>query len=492
MLTALTKSEIRQAELIAIKGGISEIELIKKAADALYESANFVDKRIVVFCGSGKNGADGLALACNLLLNGQDVCVIFVFDKICEEGKYFFDKYVKLNGKYKKFVEKEKINADIVVDCIFGTGINGEINGVPLKAINAVNSSGAYVISADIPSGLNSDTGEVTGACVKADLTVSFSERKIGYEYGSGRDYTGKVVYADMPIPKLNGKVNIIEESDIVLKRRNKNIHKGTAGRVYIIAGSPTFSGAAILSESAARAALKSGAGLVTLVVPYSLREVYQKRVTESTLSFLPDTEGSILFDKFMLDKIIDKADVICIGMGLGVNSELFKTVEYLTENFDKPLVIDADAINCLEGKKIKFKPNVILTPHIKEFERLIGKKIGNPFIDGMNFAKGNNVNLHLKSTCSLTFSPFSDCIFANATLGNELAKGGSGDVLSGIIAALAVNCTNEELGITVATSAEIHRRAAHRLTERQNARSILASEVADELGSYLKDIPEI
>ena len=131
------------------------------------------------------------------------------------------------------------------------------------------------------------------------------------------------------------------------------------------------------------------------------------------------------------------------------------------------------------------------MTPHIKEFERLIGRKIVNPFTDGMEFVKKNNVNLHLKSTCSLTFSPYTECILANGTLGNELAKGGSGDVLSGIISALTVNCPNAELGIAVALAAEIHRRVAHELTERQNARSILASEVVDELGVYLKNIPE-
>lgn len=491
MLTALTRNEIRQAELNAINGGITEIDLIERAGCALFNCANFVDKKIVVFCGSGKNGADGLALACNLTREGRDVSVIFVFDKICDEGKYFFDKYVKLQGKYKKYVEQEKIDADIVVDCIFGTGLNKIVEGVASSAINEINSSNAFVISADIPSGLDADSGDVLGVAVKADLTVSFSQCKVGYEFGFGRDFVGKVVYGDMPIPMFNGKVNFLDESDIVLKRRSINIHKGTAGRVYIIAGSPTFIGAAILAERAACAALKSGAGLVTLVVPHSLKEVYQKRVTECTLSFLPDNEGSILFDKYMLDKIIEKADAICIGMGLGTNPELSMTVQYLIDNFNKPLIIDADAINCLSGIRVKFKPNVILTPHVKEFERLLGRKILNPIEDGKSFTKTNNVNLHLKSTCSLTFSPYTDCILGNRTLGNELAKGGSGDVLSGIITALAVNCPNEELGIAVALAAEIHRRTAHEATNGQNERSILASDVVDELGKYLKNVPE-
>ena len=491
MLTALTRNEIRQAELNAINGGVTEIDLIERAGLALFGCANFVDKKTVIFCGSGKNGADGLALACNLMRNGLEVNVILLFDKICEEGKHFFDKYVKLQGKYKKYVEHEIIDADIIVDCIFGTGLNKVVDGIALSAINDINISDAFVVSADIPSGLDADTGEVLGVAVKADLTVSFSQCKVGYELGSGRDFVGEVVYADMPIPMFNGKVNFLDESDIVLKHRNVNMHKGSAGRVYIIAGSPTFIGAAILAERAACAALKSGSGLVTLVVPHSLREVYQKRVIECTLSFLPDNEGSILFDKFMLDTIIEKADVICIGMGLGTNSELSTIVQYLIDSFDKPIVIDADAINCLSGKQVKFKPNVILTPHVKEFERLLGRKIVNPINDGKEFVKINNVNLHLKSTCSLTFSPYTDCILGNRTLGNELAKGGSGDVLSGIISALAVDCPNEELGISVALAAEIHRRAAHQATNNQNERSVLASEVVDELGYYLKNVHE-
>jgi len=487
MRTLLTTKEIRLAEQMAISMGKTELELMREAAEGLAQSANFVDKKTVIFCGSGKNGGDGLALACLLQSKGCDVVVFLISNDLCSEAKHFFDKYCKLGGKYRNYNKNAEIVADIIVDCIFGTGLNRDVSGLAYDAVCTINNSKAYVISADVPSGLNVDLGSIMGVAVKADITVSFSGCKFCYEYGFGKDLCGQIRYADMSIPAIENNIFALEESDIELTKRDFCSHKGSNGKVYIIAGSPCYIGSALLAESAATAALKTGAGLVTLVVPFSLREVYQKRVTEATLMFLPDVDGKIIFDKGQFDKIISGADVIAIGMGLGQNDELFDMVKYLTEKFRKPIILDADAINCLQGRPIELNSNVILTPHIKEFERVLGRKISNAIEDGRDFCRRTGAILHLKSSCSLTFSPSCDEILANISLGSELAKGGSGDVLSGIAAAIVVG--RDDLARAVAEAAEVHRRTAHCLTERENERSILASEIVQNLGKYLKNI---
>jgi len=250
--------------------------------------------------------------------------------------------------------------------------------------------------------------------------------------------------------------------------------------------------GAALLAERAAMAALRTGAGLVTLVVPHSMQEVYGKRVTESMLMFLPDIDGEILFDKPCLEKIIDKADCIVIGMGLGGNKELKQITDYLINNSDIPIMLDADGINCYEGFKPKFRSRVILTPHPKEFERISGVYPAEPATAAKEYADYSGAVVHLKGTESVTAAPDSDTVYINKSYGSELAKGGSGDVLSGIIGALVMDSTRGQVGVQrstrplsplcylIATAAEVHRRAAHLAAETMPARSVIASDVVE------------
>ncbi|MDE7106851.1 MAG: NAD(P)H-hydrate dehydratase, partial [Clostridiales bacterium] len=384
--------------------------------------------------GCGGNGCDGLLAASRLRTVGHNVTAYTVFDI----AKYDAETvaYVKSSGLKVEPASNYNGNAAIIADAIFGIGLNKPIEGEVAELINKLNAqANAFKIALDVPSGLNCDTGEIMGTCFKAHETVTFSCYKPGMLFGNGRNMCGKIIVKD--VFTTTSDMHVYEDGDFPAYVRDNTAHKGTAGKVYIIGGCGSMVGAPIMAGAAAHTAYLNGAGTVTVCVPSVHRAAMSARATMSIMKFMPDTpDGFIKFDKKELDDIVHNASAICIGIGMGANPELKDMVKYVCDNYDKAVVIDADAINAIKGdygfiKSAKAK--VILTPHVGEFKRLTG--LDATVENAKAVAAELNAVLVLKSATTIITDGKE--VRLNIAGTPAMAKGGMGDMLSGCITAL-------------------------------------------------------
>lgn len=439
MKDVLGADRIRQAEREAISRGTSEAYLRMNAALAL---ADYVceyggNSPIAVFCGAGGNGCDGLLAAVRLKRQGRRVAVYTVgdTDRFDRDALMFARNEGVPVSPYQSY----PFDALVIVDAVFGIGLNRPIAGELADFFERINSLGDKVlrIAVDIPSGLNADTGEVMGACIRADVTVSFSCVKKGMLSASGRDNCGRIVVRDVGV-KTSSAVHIYEESDFKPYVRKASAHKGTAGRIFIIGGSGDMIGAPIMASAAAHAAYLNGAGTVTVCLPEIHRVAAAARASMAMMKFLPcDKDGFIRFDKDALDGIISRAAAIDIGVGMGKAPELRRIVEYICAEYSGTLVIDADALNAvkLDYAFMKNSPSkIILTPHVGEFERLTGKKA--TMENAMALASDTGAVVTLKSATTIITD--GKDVRVNISGTPAMAKGGMGDVLGGCISALS------------------------------------------------------
>lgn len=434
-------AEIRAAEEKAMADGVTEDELIDKAATELAEEVKrHADKadKILFVTGGGNNGCDGLTCAEKLHECGYAVSVLPVGTRRNGGNE---TRLIGIKEADVTFVDT--IVPDVyavVVDCVFGIGLDRKPEGEYARAINEINASGAFVIAADVPSGLDADTGYAFSPCVKANETVTFTTVKTGLLLGTGRNCAGEIVVASVGID-ADATGRITAGNDAVLPKRLPVSHKGTYGRVRVIGGSETMPGAPLMCFEAAVAASRSGAGLVTLCVPDCEKAAYQSRVTETMLCFLPSENGKFVFNAAALKNAVDGADAVVFGPGVGKSEEIRKIVTWLIGHYTGTLVIDADGLNALAenpsvllGKKCK----VILTPHVAEFRRLCPAfDIEKPNVEIIkDFARRYGVTLAVKSATTVVTD--GEEVFFNITGTPALAKGGSGDVLGGMVAAFA------------------------------------------------------
>ena len=423
MQNILNNSQMRAADeyTVNVKGVPSEI-LMQRAGAAVAEAVLRRLKggeRVTVVCGTGNNGGDGYAAAQILFTHGADVKV-FAFEGKLSEGCDRERRAYK--GGYTR-----SLQADIIVDCIFGTGLSKNVSGEYAEVIENINSCGAYVISADIPSGLSGGNGLVMGTAVRADETVAIAEYKTGMFLNDGIDFCGKVVKRDIGIelPEDN-YAKIFSDKDLkkFYPARKRNTHKGTYGSLNLVAGSDRYIGAAALSLSAA---LQSGCGLVKLTST--------EKVTLALAAKFPQ----VIYTGLDLN-----SQAIALGMGSGVSEELYGCIKYILENFDGTFIIDADGLNTVSkyGKEIlrQKKCKVILTPHLKEFSRLTSLSVGeisnNPVKTAQDFAAEYGVILLLKSATSVISDGKNTVI--NSRGSTALSKGGSGDMLAGFLGGTA------------------------------------------------------
>jgi NAD(P)H-hydrate epimerase len=424
----LTAKEMKFNDEYTVKTlGFSEDVLVERAGIAVTEEIlkRFKGGRVLVAVGKGNNGADGKVVA-ELLSkrHGFTVTTLNVY-----------------NGIFR-LLEKDY---DIIVDCIFGTGLNRVVEGKYKDAIEIINSKKAYVVSCDVPSGLNGTTGEVMGVCIKANLTVAIQELKTGYFLNSGYDYTGEVVKKDIGMSIWGDEyVKCLNDKDCFrfFEKRSRNTNKGSFGKASVIGGSKSFSGSVILSQNAL-ASLKMGVGYSTVAVPNCVYQNVCGVNPECILTPLKDDGESIVFDKEQIDKL-KMNDSIAIGMGMGATEQTYEIIKYLLLNYEGNLIIDADGLNALSRFGIEVlkekKCRVLLTPHVKEFSRLTQEKtcviLSDIIAKSKEFAKDFNVVLLLKNATSIITD--GEEVILNTTGCNGMAKCGSGDVLSGIIAGLS------------------------------------------------------
>lgn len=463
--------------------GHQVFDIIKKRFDN--------NTKVLVVCGSGGNGGDGYVIA-QLLVKHNYNCDLYQAsepknnDAINNAKKYKGQIISEINSKY-----------DLVIDAIYGTGCDFKLPKEIITVINKINNMNAYKISIDVPSGLNATTGSVTNVAVKCNLLIGIQFLKTGYYLGEAVKYYDELKLIDIGIKteKKDEFCKVFSKKDLknIIPPRQKISNKGTYGRCAIIGGSPNFLGAPILSLSAF-ATLRVGAGYSTLCIPDKLYKIYALKHLENTyVLFNSNDQGNISYDEAKLEGLL-KYDAIAIGMGLGVSKEVYKIIAYLLENFTGRLLIDADGLNSLSRFGIdilkKHTCEVILTPHILEFARLNKSKDKKEILDNelevaKEFSKKYNLCLVLKS--NVTLITYKGETILNINGNPSLAKGGSGDVLSGIILGLIAKSKN--LIKSVAFGCYILGRSADMLVEKINENSLVASEIVNNISNVLNEL---
>ncbi len=437
MHSLLTSEQVRAAEARVLRRGVDNKYLRMSAAtavaDAIFCRAHADGTKTAVFCGGGGNGCDGILIAAILHGRGCTVAAYLVGEQ-SDENKSAA-AYAVSEGLPVYGAQSYDGDADIVIDAIFGIGLNRAVSGATADLIEFLNSSKkAFRLAVDIPSGLNADSGEVMGAAFRADVTVTFSCYKRGMLFG-GRDFCGRIVVADIGVEAVSD-VKVYEHSDFAVHRRKTDAHKGTCGRVFVIGGCGRMIGAPVMSGAAAHAAHLNGAGTVTVCLPKMLRVAAASRCTMSMMKFLSDTpDGYIRFVKSEFDEIIRRADAIDIGMGMGETPDLRKMLEYLCANFDGALILDADALNAIKGDYgfLAGRAEITVTPHVGEFERLTGQAA--TLENAMALAREIKGIVVLKSATTVITNGRDARVNIAGT--PAMAKGGMGDLLGGAISAL-------------------------------------------------------
>lgn len=429
-------------------------------------------KSLCIVCGTGNNGGDGFVVARLAHEQGLDVEVLVVGDGQKIKGDALAARQrLEGCGVNARVYDNGKLPlADVVIDAVFGTGLKGAVSGDAVHAINAINHHGTPVLALDIPSGLVADTGHVYAEVVHADVTVSFIGLNQGLLTAHGPDCCGEIIFDDLKIPsaaalKVETTVKLLKVEPTVFKKRDKESHKGLFGHVLVVGGDIGMSGAARL---ACEAGLRAGAGLVSLATRYAHASIVNSARPE-IMSHPAEREHEI-------EALLDKATVVAIGPGLGL-SEWAATLFATVVNSDKPLVVDADALNLLALEPMK-RDNWILTPHPGEAARLLGLTIEDIQADRFSAVKqlaekfGGTVIL--KGCGSLIYS---DGITYLCDKGNPgMASGGMGDVLTGVVASLLAQGFSQTEAAKLAVY--LHASAGDAAAKGAGERGLLASDL--------------
>lgn len=493
MIEILSNENMRLSDAKTIENGETGISLMQRAALGIYNSVKW-HGRVGILCGSGNNAGDGYALALILKEKGIDVSIIRLSDKLSDDGKYYYEKCKENEILDIFYTEDTSLDYDIIVDCIFGTGFKGSISGLYRDAILKINSSNAYVVSADINSGLNGDNG-LCDVAVKSDLTVSIGSYKSGHFLNKASDYIKSKTNVDIGIKPIEKPYCLIEKQDVKksFPPRNSFSNKGTYGYATLIGGSLEYSGAIKLANMAT-SALRSGSGVVRLASARILFQAYLPYLLESTFYPLSDENGNIIFDKNEIDGALKNVKAVAIGMGIGQKSECYKIIEYILKSYTLPVIIDADGLNELSRDLSILKDTkctVILTPHIAEFERLskIPREaiLENPIKYASEFAREHGIILLLKGTSTI-ITDGKDVIISDTGC-QGMATAGSGDVLSGILLGIFSQNPNASPLLNTASGAYINGRAGEIAQERMGAISMLSGDTAKAIPDAIKDI---
>ena len=450
----VTAAQMKQIDQTSIKEvGIPSVVLMERAALAVTDRAlQFLEEnpqaQILVITATGNNGADGLAVARMLAERNFAPRVYYLGnpERATEEWKLQASILEKLKipvlpvaeGFWAEYDKKK--GEMLVIDAMFGIGLARPVEGMYRDVIEAVNRSGAYVISVDVPSGIDTDTGAVWGAAVRADETVTFGFSKIGCVLYPGAVYAGKVTVAQIGFAPMAAaiaapSVFTMSKQDVHLPARRRDGNKGTFGRVLLVAGQKNMAGAVCF---AAKAILATGAGLVRILTREENRQIVQTLVPEAVLTTwetVPSSEE--------IREMVEWADVIAAGPGLGCGDDAAKLLERLLEQRTDGIVLDADALNLLaqhETLRKRLLKSDILTPHMGELARLLGCSIADLKKDPVQTAKRAAEELGVICVCKDAVTAIAEPsgrVFLNTTGNEGMATGGSGDVLTGVIAGM-------------------------------------------------------
>lgn len=500
----VTSVEMNQIEELSLEFGLSFHRLMENAGSAaaafIRRTFKVIERNCVVFCSKGNNGGDGFVVARKLSENDVNVVTVLLDGK--PETKESLAMYRQLEGMGVPIYEFEDVEeklggwlsqTDLVVDAICGTGFRGELRAPHKRACALINSCTAVIVSLDIPTGVECDSGLVADGAVKADYTLVFDSLKPCHVISGSLDFCGNIKTLDIGIPDAAKEKVELSQGGLTLERvfeiippRGSDSHKGTFGRVLNIAGSAKYRGAAILSTLAA---LRAGAGVVTLAATELVCSSAAVRVPEAT--FLPlagNDLGTInaAHSISTLLEAIEQADAASFGCGLERCINTSQLLEQILRHASCPIVLDADGINALSENihlLKEAKAPLILTPHPGEMSRLCGLSTAqiqaNREKVALDFATEYGVFLLLKGPGTLIACPDGK-VLRNDTGNSGLAKGGSGDVLTGMIAALLAGGLPPREA--AACGAFLHGMAAERTAARRSQTSMLPSELLEDL----------
>ena len=476
---------MRKSDAATIASKTSGAELMLRAARGVFIVCK--ESPFAIVCGTGNNAGDGFALATLLKEAGKDVTVFLVKEKFSKDGEFYYDKCEEQGIHIELLDKTDSLRGfKTVVDCLLGTGFKGSVREDIKNAIDKINESGAYVISVDINSGLNGDSG-MGETFVRSDITVSIGGYKPGHFLNMAKDAMKEKMNVNIGIDPVDEPYRLIEATEIApyFGKRLNYSNKGTYGYTALIGGSEMYGGAIRLAYMA-NAAMRSGAGVVKVAVPRSIAHDVAPNILESTLFLLPEKDGKIAFDEEALTELTKNVKAVAIGPGIGQSEDIKKTLEFLLSRFGGKLVIDADGLNVLAtmGRDAlrNAKSKTLLTPHIKEFSRLTGKSteeiLSDPIKAAKEYAASTGTVLLLKGPSTIITDGNIVNIVDRGCAG--MATAGSGDVLTGILSAL-VSYIDDML--MAATSGAYINGLAGELAERQKGSiSLIASDTVSNI----------
>lgn len=482
MQLAMRLQAMKLDELAEKLYGISGAHLMDNAATALFldiQNKISKDKTISVFCGRGKNGGDGFLLAAKLKDAGYKVKIVLCFSHEDNIHPLTLSAMEKATQKNIPLTTVSDANeSDVIIDAILGTGTTGEISGTYKNAIEKIN-SGSYVISVDIPSGLNCDNGKISNVCVKANETLTLGVNKIGLNIYPGAEYAGKVTLLDIGIPPecfshIETNIHLVNGNFAkkLYPKRYPNSHKGTYGKVAVFGGSKGMTGSVLLAGDGV---LRAGAGLSYLAVSEDIFSSVEMKALEHIVVSDKD------YKKILKDK-----DAVVIGMGYLSNPKISHIMKVIQQN-TTPVVVDAEGLNYIENKERKCP--MIITPHPGEFSKLIGINIKevneNRIYLSQKYAKENNITVVLKGAKTVVASPKGEVrIIESGT--DAMATAGAGDVLAGLIGGfLAQGLSPFDAG---SFGAYIHGLAGELAQKDLSAYSVKASDILNYIGKAMKE----
>lgn len=508
MLKTIAPSEMKRIENRVMQNtSITGEALMQRAAahvaDAARAYCDPAGSLVLCVCGNGNNGGDGLA-AMRIL-----ACADPSFRGICWmlPGTLSGDAQREMNRLRAEAGDQVSVlTADAsltvpagtacIIDALFGTGLARPLEGLAARLVKTINAAGVPVIAVDIPSGLHGATGEVMGEAVQADCTVTFHRPKPGLYLGQGPDYAGKIITVDIGLRVREAAalddaegMDVLEKQDLawLLPARKKVSHKGSYGRVLLLAGSRGMAGAAAIS---ALAALRTGAGLVTVACPETVVDIVQVLCPCATCLPLPECSEDAWR---LLENALERADAIGAGCGLGQGNWAADMTARLTawlDQHEKPAVLDADALNLIARNGIRtLGRQTMITPHPAEAARLTGDTIADILRDmpaaALKLCRTFGVSTVLKGTCSVLYDGEHMAINPFGTPG--MAKGGSGDALTGIAAALLVGRAAGAYAMNdlqlMQTACALHGLAGEMAAERFGERGMLATDLCECIG---------
>ncbi|MFC1607890.1 NAD(P)H-hydrate dehydratase [Candidatus Latescibacterota bacterium] len=510
----LTAEQMTNIDRLTIERGTPGIDLMRNAGEAVFHlvkerATSTPHDRIVVLAGKGNNGGDGHRAAELLSVNGCQVELFLVGNREDVTGDALTCMLdaetagltvVEIRDSDGLSRAVQSINAaDVIVDALFGTGLKGDLRGLAAEVVAAVNATSAVIVAVDVPSGVDASTGSVSRDTVKAQWTITFGCLKVGHLLGPGKQFCGTVDVEDIGFDaeifassSSFGNTLSAKEASALVPIRAYDAHKGDAGKVFILTGSVGLTGASTLSS---RAALRSGAGLVTAGCPESLNDIIEAKLTEVMTLPLPEVRKKrclSLRAMGMLRLAAAKADVVAIGPGLGRFHETSDLVRRFLADYDGRVVLDADGIHAFKGQADLLRKatcEIVLTPHVGELALLMDVSrqeiMADPVSAVRQAAEATGKTVLLKGAPSL-IAMADGTLWVNPTGNEGMATAGMGDVLTGIITGFAAQ--GLDLHNAAVLGAYIHGMSGDLAKEIQGIHGMIAGDVLELLPEAVLD----